>query len=97
MSDHFVEDTAETPNVTSVVVGLIFPNFGGTVVRCSSLCSEESLLGHFADIQIAKFDDTSLGQEQIGTLNIPVADLQIVKCFQSSNDLNEVVPNLVLR
>lgn len=93
LSDHFVEDTAKWPDIWSVVVGHVFPNFGAGVVRSTSLSTEHTSLGYFGDIEVTEFDNSLFSQEQVGALDVSVADLEVVECLEASNDLNEVVPD----
>ena len=46
-ASHLVEDTTEGPDVTFAVVGLVLPNFGRCIIRCSCLGVKEPFLGHF--------------------------------------------------
>jgi len=74
--DHFVEDAAQRPDVRLVVVGLIFPHFWRAVVGRARLGAQQALLGHFAHIEVAELDDASLGQEEIGALDVPVTNFE---------------------
>jgi len=47
---------------------------------------------HLRHIQVSQFDDSFLRKEQIGTLDVSVADLQIVKYLKASHYLNEERP-----
>jgi len=96
LSDHFVEDAPQTPHITLEVVWLILPHFWWAVVGSTGLSSEKSLFGHFTHVEVTKFNDAGLGQEQVRTLDVSVANFQIVESFETPNDLNEVVPDLVL-
>lgn len=95
VGDHFIQDAAETPDVRAVVVGLVLPHFGAGVVWRARLGSKHTAFRHFGHVQIAEFNDPLLGQEQVRTLDIPVANFQIVKGFQPSDDLNQVVPDFL--
>ena len=51
---HLIENTAQRPNITLAIVGLILPHFWGCVVRCASLRVEHALFCDLGDIQVAK-------------------------------------------
>ena len=51
-------------------------------------------LGYFADIQISHLDGAILGQEYVGTLDIPMNDLFLVQAVQPAYHLIEDVPDL---
>ena len=94
--DNLVEDATGTPNVTSVIVRLVFPDLRAGVVRGSRLRAHHTGLDDATDVQIAQLDHSVFGHENIRTLDVSVADSEIMKCFESSDDLNEVVPDLLL-
>lgn len=74
-SNNFVNYTAHRPNITSVIVGHVFPDFGRCIVRRSGLRSEHATLGHLADIKISNLEHLVFGHEEIGTLDVTMADL----------------------
>ena len=45
-SDEFVEHTAERPDIAAPVIGLVFPDLRGGVVRGAGLGVEEAFLGY---------------------------------------------------
>jgi hypothetical protein len=60
------------------------------------LRSKHSLFSYFGDVEIAKLNNSSLGEEQVGTLNVSVANFKIVKGLQASYHLDKEMPNLLL-
>jgi len=96
LRNHLVEDTAHAPNITSVVVWHVFPDFWAGVVRRARLSSEKPSLGNFRDVEIAKFDDHVLGHEDVRTLDVAVNNLDVVQGLQSPEHLDENVPDLLL-
>ena len=69
---HFIENTAERPDVTQMIVRLFFPYLRTSVIRGACLRLQEASLSYLGHIKVSKFDDTILGHEQIGTLDISV-------------------------
>ena len=57
---------------------------------------QHAFLGYFWDIQVAEFNDTFLGEKYIGTLDVSVADFQVMEGLQSFSYLNEILPNFLL-
>ena len=53
-SAHLVRDTAQRPDVRLQVVGLVLPDLGTGVVGSSRLRVQQSLLGDFGYVEIAK-------------------------------------------
>ena len=49
---HFIEYTTDRPDVTSVIIGSVFPNFWRRVVRSTRLSVKESFFGNFGNIQV---------------------------------------------
>ena len=94
--NHFVKDAACAPNVTPVIVRLIFPNLGARIVWSSCLCTHHSTFGDSGDIHIAKLDDAVLREEDVGTLNVSMADSKVMESLETSDNLDEKVPDLLL-
>lgn len=93
---HFVEDAAQAPDVARVVVWLIFPDFWTGVVRRSRLSREQALLGDLGHIQVAELEHSGFGEEEVRALDVSVDYFEVMKCLETSDDLNEVVPDLFL-
>ena len=94
--NHFVKDAACAPNVTPVIVRLIFPNLGARIVWRSCLRTHHSTFGDSGDVHIAKLDDAFLGEEDVGTLDVSVADSKVMERLEASDNLDEKVPDLLL-
>ena len=58
---------------------------------------QKTLFGNLRYIQVSQFDCAILSQEYVRTLDVSVENFQIMKCFHSANNLNEVVPYFLLR
>ena len=69
-ASHLVEDTTEGPDVAFAVVGLVLPNFGRGIVRCSCLGVEEPFLSHFRNIQVAKLRAAVSVEKNVGGFEI---------------------------
>ena len=69
---HFVEDTAQAPNVARMIVRLILPDFWARVVRRASLCREQALLGDLGHVQVPELENARLCQEQICAFDVSV-------------------------
>ena len=93
LGDHFVEDAAEGPNVRPMIIRHVLPHLGASVVWRASLGSQHATLCDFAHIQVTELHDTFLRQKDVCTLDVSVANFQVVESLESSNDLNEVVPD----
>jgi len=74
LHSHLVKDAASRPNITAEVIGHVLPDLRAGVVGSSSLSAEEASLADLRDVKVAEFNDSFLGQEQISTLNVSVAD-----------------------
>jgi len=94
---HLVEDAASGPHVAAIVVGHILPDFGAGVVWGTCLRTHHATLRNTRDVHIAEFDHSCLSQKHIGAFDVPVANSQIMKSFQTPDHLNEKVPDLALR
>lgn len=92
--DHFVKHAASAPDVGTMIIGHVFPDFGAGVVGSSCLCSHHATLSDSRDVHVSQFDDAFLGQEHICALNVTVANSKIMEGFQASDNLDEEVPNL---
>ena len=57
---------------------------------------QQTSLGYLGDIEITKLEDTRFCQEQVGTLNVSVDNLLLVKGLKTCYHLNEVSPDLLL-
>ena len=93
--DHFIDDTAQTPDVTLNVVWLVFPDFWRSVIRRASLSVVESLLVcNLADVHVSQLCLHIVVQENVGTFQIPVHDLDFVHGVKPPDHLNEYLPDL---
>ena len=95
LHDHFIEDTASAPDVTSVIIGHVFPDLRAGIIRGSGLCSHHSAFGDSGDVHVSKLDDALLGEEHIRAFDVSMADTKIVERLQTSDDLNKKVPTLL--
>lgn len=93
---HFVKNAAQGPDVAQVVVGLFLPDLGTCVVGSACLRLKEASLGNLRHVEVAELDHTVLGDEKIGALDVPMDYFQIMKCLKASDNLNKVVPDLLL-
>lgn len=92
-SDHLVEHTAERPDITLDVVGLVLPDLGTGVVRSAGLGEVESVFGaDLAHIHVAQFRTQVFIQKHIRTLQVSVHDVKVVHGFQALSYLNEHLP-----
>lgn len=90
---HFVNSTAEGPNVTFCIVGFLKPNFGRGVVRCPSLCREHTLLRYFRNVEVTKLGLATLEQKNIGALHVPMQNRICVQNPQAFEDLYKNFPD----
>ena len=95
--DHFVEDAACTPNVTSVVIRHVLPHLGAGVVRSTSLGAHHTSFDYSRDIHVSELNNAFLCKEHVCTLDVSVANFEIMEGFETSDDLNEEVPDLLFR
>lgn len=52
---HLVEHTAQRPNVTLAVVGLISPHFWARIIWCTRLSVAQTFFDDFRDVEVTKF------------------------------------------
>ena len=95
--DHFVEDAACAPNITSVVIGHVFPDLGACVVGSAGLGAHHAALDYSRDVHISELDHAFLGKEHVCALDVSVTNFEIMEGFEASDDLNEEVPDLLFR
>ena len=57
--------------------------------------TEHSFLCHFGNIEIAQLNDSCLSEEQVCTLDVSVADFEVVERLEASYNLDEVMPDLL--
>jgi len=55
---------------------------------------DHSLFSNFWYIQITQFDHAWLCQEQVSAFDISMANFEVMKCFEPSNSLDKVMPDL---
>lgn len=72
------------------------PNLRTRVVRRPSLRIRQALLEYFRHIQIPKFIRAFFVNEDIGSLEIPMQYLLIMQGLQSSSDIDQRLPDLIL-
>lgn len=96
--DHFVEDTAQRPYITLIIVGLIFPYLWRCIIGRASLREEHTIfLGLFGNIQVAKFNNAIELKENVGRFEISVQDLLLMESLQASGHLDETIPHFPLQ
>jgi hypothetical protein len=94
---HLIQNTAQTPYITFLVMRHVFPYFGRRIVRRSSLRIRESLfLDYFADIKVSKFRLHIFKQENICRLHVTMQNFATMERLESSDDLYEDVPDFLL-
>ena len=76
--DHFVQDAACAPNVTSVVVRHVLPDLRASVVGSTSLGTHHTSFDYSGNIHISELDHAILGKEYVCTLDVSVADFEIM-------------------
>ena len=96
--DHFVEDAAERPNVTFLIVWLFLANFWRKVVWSTdgSLGAIIGMLQNPGYTKITDFDKPFLRCENVLGFEISVENFPIVDMLHGKRHLNEPVENLVL-
>ena len=62
-----------------MIIRLISPHFRTCVVRRSRLSVEQSLLGDLTDVHVSEFGRSILAQEDVGTLEVSVEDVDFVQ------------------
>ena len=72
---HLVQYAAHAPNVALMVIRLISPDFGTGVVGRPCLRLKKAALGHLTHVEVAQLKHPILGEEHIGTLDVPMNDV----------------------
>ena len=73
--DTLVQDAAQGPDVALHVVGLISPDLGRSVIRCTGLRVEEAPLRDLGDVHVAELGRSIFVQENVGTLQISMENV----------------------
>jgi hypothetical protein len=94
--DCFIEDASQRPDVALMIVRLISPNFWTRIIWGPSLGVQQSLLCYLGNVHIPKLGGAVFVQEDIGALQVSVEDQNLVQAFQTSNNLDEHLPDVVL-
>ena len=55
-----------------MIIWLFLPNLRTCIIRSARLRLQQPSLGHLGHVEVPKLDDTVLGHEQIGALDIPM-------------------------
>lgn len=95
-SAHLIQDAAQRPNITLGIVGHVAPYLGACVVRRACLCVTEAFLDYFRNVEIAQFSLHISVEKDIGTFHVSVQDFPIVQSLETTNNLYEDVPYLLL-
>ena len=93
-----VKHYTHRPNICAEGIWLGLDNLWREVVWRANHCSclLHSLHEHFCDSEISNLDKSSLGQEDILTLQVTVDDLPIMDVLHSQANLGEPVKHLIL-
>jgi len=78
-----------------MVIRLIFPNFGTSIIRSTCLSIQKAFLSYFGNIHITKLGGSIFVEEYISALKISVEDIDVVERLKASNDLNKYPPNFI--
>ena len=78
--EHFVEKSAQRPNVTLRIVGLLFEHLGRQIKGCANnrTCLVPSSAEHSGDSKVAKFTHTPSIQEHVSCCQVSMQNLSIV-------------------
>jgi len=93
--NHFIEDTTCRPDITTVIVRHVFPDFRAGVVWSSCLGSHHAALCNAGNVHVAEFHDTFPREEHVRALYVSVTDLKIMKSLQAPDNLDEKMPDLL--
>jgi len=94
-SNHLIDNTAQTPDITFDIIRFIFPNLRRGIIRCPCLSIVESFwVGDLRNIHVSKLSFHIVVQENISTFQVPVHNLYFVHSLQASDRLYEDLPNL---
>ena len=92
--DWLVQDAAKWPYVTLHVVRLVAPNFGTSIIRRTRLSVKKTSLGNLGNIHIAEFGSPIFVQKYIGTFQISVKNVGVVKGLQTLDNLDKDTPDI---
>jgi hypothetical protein len=85
---HLINYTAQRPNVTFVIVRLVFPNFRTRIVRSTSLSIKKTLFSYFTDIKVSQLCIVILIEKDVCAFHVSMEDTQIMKSLKASYRLN---------
>ena len=70
---HLVDDAAEAPDVTLVVVGLVLPDLRRGVVRSASLrVIQAQRVGDFRDVHVTQLGDNDIRSPQVSLVRLSI-------------------------
>ncbi len=75
---------------------MIFPHFRRSVVRSPSLSVKKAFFGNFGHIKVSKLGSAVFVQKNVSRFHISVKYFELVKRFQTFNNLNQYLPNVFL-
>ncbi len=90
---HLVENAAKGPDITFVVIWLVFANLWRKIVWRSNGCFREliRIVKNTSNAKVAQFDKIFLGEKNVLSFEISVENFSIVDMLESKTDLNEEV------
>ncbi len=90
-----IQDTSQGPNITTVVVTFIVPDFRTCVIRSSSLSHCELSIHDLRYVQVAQFSN-SIHEKDVGWLDVSMDDFVWMEHFQASQLIIGDLPDEVL-
>ena len=95
---HHVEDAAQAPNITLLVVWLFLADLWRQIIWCSdrSLCAVVCVLKYSRDTEISYLYLVCLGHEYVLGFQVAMEDFPIVDVFDCEAHLHEPVKDLIL-
>lgn len=91
-----VEHASCAPDVAFLIVWLVLPDLGRTVVWRPCLSLEKSVFLDLGDVQVAQLKSAVLCDEDVGAFNVSMHNTLLMELVDANHHLYKVLPDLLL-
>ena len=93
---HLVQDATQRPNITLGIVRHVAPYLRARVIRRACLRVTEPFLDYFRNVEVSQLSLHISVEKDIGALHVSMQDFPVVQSLETSHNLYEDVPYLLL-